>query len=226
MHVSMDVTFSETEYFFYMNPSSSSLQGELQYDAYTWIDHQSDSGEGNTDSGEGNTEQQQSASGEEMETSTRTISNAGEGNIEPNSKTCVTGSAGKEDIEYDAHNNSDAEEEYMYDEITPSFPQIHIQDQPDIHEVSDTESPSSFPLLSAPYYSLPPRQNRGKAPDRYSPNGKAKYAITQYVSTHKLPPLHQAFISEMVNIRIPTKVEDALQHPKWAEAMEAEMSAL
>jgi hypothetical protein len=30
----------------------------------------------------------------------------------------------------------------------------------------------------------------------------------------------------MANIRIPIKVEDALQHPKWAEAMEAEMSAL
>ena len=30
----------------------------------------------------------------------------------------------------------------------------------------------------------------------------------------------------MENIRIPTKVEDALQHPKWAEAMEAEMNAL
>ena len=30
----------------------------------------------------------------------------------------------------------------------------------------------------------------------------------------------------MANIRIPTKVEDALQHLKWVEAMEAEMSAL
>jgi hypothetical protein len=52
--------------------------------------------------------------------------------------------------------------------------------------VSDTKSLSSFPLLSAPCYSLPHSQNRGKAPDRYSLNGKVKYAITQYVSTHKL----------------------------------------
>ena len=58
MHVSMDVTLSETEYFFHMNPSTSSPQGELQYDAYNWIDLQSDSGEGNTDSGERNKEQQ------------------------------------------------------------------------------------------------------------------------------------------------------------------------
>ena len=30
----------------------------------------------------------------------------------------------------------------------------------------------------------------------------------------------------MENIKIPTKVEEALQNPKWAEAMEAEMDAL
>jgi hypothetical protein len=29
----------------------------------------------------------------------------------------------------------------------------------------------------------------------------------------------------MTNIKIPTKIEDALQHPKWAEAIEAEMGA-
>jgi hypothetical protein len=29
----------------------------------------------------------------------------------------------------------------------------------------------------------------------------------------------------MANIKIPTEVEDALQHPNWAEAMEAEMGA-
>jgi len=89
----MDVTFSETEYFFHMNPSTSGPQGELQYDAYNWIDLQFDSGEGNT-------EQQQPASGEEMETSTCTISNAGEGNTKPSSRTRATGNAGKEDIEY------------------------------------------------------------------------------------------------------------------------------
>ncbi|XP_073265279.1 uncharacterized protein [Populus alba] len=186
----------------------------------------SNSGEGNMDSGEGNTEQQQSTSEEEMKTSTHTISNVGEKNTEPSSRTCATGNSGKENKEYNAHGISDAEEEYMHEEITLSSPQIYVQDRLDIHEVSDTESPSSFPLLSTPCYSLPLRQNRGKAPDRYSPNGKTKYAITQYVSTHKLPPQHQAFISEMENIKIPTKVEDALQHPKWVEAMEAEMSAL
>ena len=30
----------------------------------------------------------------------------------------------------------------------------------------------------------------------------------------------------MENIKIPIKVEEALQNPKWAEAMEAEMDAL
>ena len=175
--------------------------------------------------GEGNTEQRQSASGEGVETSTRTISSDGEGNTEPSSSTRATGSARKEDTESNSHNNSDAGAEYMHNETTPSSSQIHVQDRPDIHEVSDTESPSSFLLLSASCYSLPPRQNCGKALDRYSPNGKARYAITQYVFTHKLPPQYHAFVSEMANIKIPTEVEDALQHPNWAEAMEAEMGA-
>jgi len=30
----------------------------------------------------------------------------------------------------------------------------------------------------------------------------------------------------MENIKIPTKIEEALQNPKWAEAMETEMDAL
>jgi hypothetical protein len=80
--------------------------------------------------------------------------------------------------------------------------------------------------LSAPNYYLPPRQNGGKPPDRYSPNGKARYVITQYVSTHRLPPQHQAFVNEMKNIKIPTNVEEALKNPKWVAAMEAEMDAL
>lgn len=38
MYISMDVTFSETEYFFQTAQSTSSPQGERQYDAYNWID--------------------------------------------------------------------------------------------------------------------------------------------------------------------------------------------
>jgi len=41
-----------------------------------------------------------------------------------------------------------------------------------------------------------------------------------------LPPQHQAFVKEMENIKIPTKVEEALKNPKWAKAVEAEMHAL
>ncbi|KAH8493488.1 hypothetical protein H0E87_020298, partial [Populus deltoides] len=80
----------------------------------------------------------QSTSGEGVETSTRTISSAGEGNIEPSSSTHVTGSAGEGNTESNSPNNSDAGAEYMHNETTPSSPQIHVQDRPDIHEREET----------------------------------------------------------------------------------------
>ncbi|CAL2240261.1 unnamed protein product [Prunus armeniaca] len=75
-------------------------------------------------------------------------------------------------------------------------------------------------------YVLPPRQNRGVPPDRYSPKGKARYAIAHYVSDHRLSPECKAFVTRMDNIKIPTRVEEAFNYPKWAEAMNIEMEAL
>ena len=209
LYGSMDVTFSETECFFLKHPSSSSPQGEMENDAYNWIDlpqpyEQPDAGE-----------EHPSSSGEEVELIT-----TGEGIELSNEGEEVEDSTGKGENEF---SNKEAVVHY---EITPSSPQIHVQDRPDIHEVSNMENSSACTLLPTSCYSLPPRQNRGKPPDRYSPNGKISYVITKYLSTDKLPPQHQAFVHEMENIKIPTKIEEALQNPKWAEAMEVEMDAL
>lgn len=204
----MDVTFSETEYFF-KHPSSSSPQGEMENDAYNWIDLPQPSEQ--PDAGE----EHPSSSGEEAGLIT-----TGEGIELSNEGEEVEDSTGKGENEFSN------KETVVHNEITRSSPQIHVQDRPDIHEVSNTENSSACTLLPTSCYSLPPRQNRGKPPDRYSPNGKISYAITKYVSTDKLPPQHQAFVQEMENIKIPIKIEEALQNPKWAEAMEVEMDAL
>ena len=75
-------------------------------------------------------------------------------------------------------------------------------------------------------YVLPPRQNRGKPPDRYSLDEKVRYAIAKYVSTHQLSLKCQALVNTMDGVKIPTKVEEALQDPRWKEAMDVEMKAL
>ncbi|KAB2634436.1 hypothetical protein D8674_038697 [Pyrus ussuriensis x Pyrus communis] len=62
-------------------------------------------------------------------------------------------------------------------------------------------------------------QNRGKPPDRYSPDEKIKYAIAKYVSTHRLSSKYQALVNTMDGIKILTKVEETLRDPRWTEAM-------
>ncbi|CAL2259304.1 unnamed protein product [Prunus armeniaca] len=97
---------------------------------------------------------------------------------------------------------------------------VHDQAPLDIPEVS------AFIHTSDNSYVLPPRQNRRVPPYRYSPKGKARYAIAHYVSDHRLSPECKAFVTKMDNIKIPTRVEEAFNDPKWAEAMNIEMEAL
>ncbi|KAM1000641.1 hypothetical protein ACFX2I_007253 [Malus domestica] len=75
-------------------------------------------------------------------------------------------------------------------------------------------------------YKLPPRQNRGVPPVRFSHEGKVKYLIANYVSCNKLAPERQTLVSNMEFIQVPTRVEEALKDPKWAKAMDEEMLAL
>ncbi|KAI5344630.1 hypothetical protein L3X38_012507 [Prunus dulcis] len=77
-------------------------------------------------------------------------------------------------------------------------------------------------------YQLPFRQNRGKPPNRYSPDiGKtSKYPIANHVSTEKLPEPLKAFVHQLSAIHIPTKVSEALKDPKWVQAIKEEMKAL
>ncbi|XP_070667885.1 secreted RxLR effector protein 161-like [Malus domestica] len=65
------------------------------------------------------------------------------------------------------------------------------------------------------------RQNRGKPPNKFSPEGKVRYAIAQYVSTQRLSPKYQVMANQMAGIKIPTKVEEALQDPRWFDVKNA-----
>ncbi|KAA8517356.1 hypothetical protein F0562_017638 [Nyssa sinensis] len=59
----------------------------------------------------------------------------------------------------------------------------------DISEVSNLEINTLTNLnMVERSFQLPPRQNRGKLPNRFSPKGRTKYSIVEYVSTHRLSP--------------------------------------
>ncbi|CAL2278311.1 unnamed protein product [Prunus armeniaca] len=95
-------------------------------------------------------------------------------------------------------------------------------DQSPIHsnQLSDPSDPCediSVPKDKTIGYQLPFRQNRGKPPNRYSPDiGKtSKYPIANHVSTEKLSEPLKAFVHQLFAIHIPTKVSEALKDPKW-----------
>ncbi|CAN6568096.1 unnamed protein product [Malus baccata var. baccata] len=95
-----------------------------------------------------------------------------------------------------------------------------------IPEVSTTDTHVTNPDNVMSIYKLSPRQNRGVPPDRFSPEGKVKYSIANYVSCSNLAPERQAWVNNMEAIQTPTRVEEAMKDPKWATAMDEEMMAL
>ncbi|KAM1032894.1 hypothetical protein TB2_035957 [Malus domestica] len=93
----------------------------------------------------------------------------------------------------------------------------------DIPEASTSDTHVTNDVIST--YKLPPRQNRGVPPDRFSPEGKVKYPITNYVSCKNLSSERQAWVNNVDSIQVPTRVENALKSREWTEAMDEEMRA-
>ncbi|KAM2798565.1 hypothetical protein COP1_003512 [Malus domestica] len=229
----MDVTFSETEMFFISDQTHGSLQGELNSkdEDYSWFDvpHERDSGHGPSGTGETETEDlgvisnpldralpnshdttSQSPVDLDRETPDREITHAVSNSRPTPFMDSVEGNGSVSDIETVQTENN-----------PHSLPLVHAHVPVDIQEVH-----SHTPYIVENSYILPPRQNRGKPPDKFSPEGKVRYAIAHYVSTHRLSPKYQAMVNQMAGIKIPTKVEEALRDPRWVEAMGAEMENL
>lgn len=84
-----------------------------------------------------------------------------------------------------------------------------------IPEVSTSDTHITNDVIST--YKLPPRQNRGVPPNRFSPEGKVKYPIANYVSCKNLSSERQAWVNNVDSIQVPTRVEDALKSREWTE---------
>ncbi|KAM1821220.1 hypothetical protein ACFX14_023411 [Malus domestica] len=114
-------------------------------------------------------------------------------------------------------------------DVTPSLsssivlPNESSLDIPEVSIVDDYVTNASNDVNT---YKLPPRQNRGVPPDRFSPEGKVKYPIANYVSCNGLAPERKTLVNNMEATRVPTRVEEALKDPNWANAMDEEMLAL
>jgi hypothetical protein len=93
-------------------------------------------------------------------------------------------------------------------------------------------SPEDNPEVSSLeiFSKLPPRVNREKPPKRYVPeDGTSKeirYPIANYTTTEKLSKPLKEFSDQISVVKVPNNLEEALEDPKWVEAMEVEMDAL
>lgn len=102
------------------------------------------------------------------------------------------------------------------DKSSENIPEVQILNSPEIEDISAT-------------YKLPFRHNRGKPPNRYSPDhemSKSKYPIANQISTNNFSEPHKAFVHKLSVDHIPKTVGEAMKDPKWKEAIEEEMKAL
>jgi hypothetical protein len=95
--------------------------------------------------------------------------------------------------------------------------------------ISPTVTPNTNAMDIPVGYTLPFRHNRGKPPNRYSPDVEersSKYPIANYVSTKRLSKPLQTFVHDLSLCRIPTDIHEALTDSKWTQAVKEEMEAL
>ena len=119
------------------------------------------------------------------------------------------------------------------DDITLRVTSIPLEAEPESPHslVLEESSPENIPKVNSPIasltnndedtsagYILPFRNNRGKPPNRYSPEieeRRPKYPIANYVSTKGLSKPHKTFTHELSSCHVLTSVQEALTDPKW-----------
>lgn len=213
-YVTMDVTFVESESFF-VPASNSSFQGEISVERQNWWDcDESEDILGQIETGQ---------------PGYLVLPVSGQ-----NDENDVVGS------EENRTDNSDTEQETVeeagqvvgMDIETVQTPHPLVPNDPAPENTPEASSHTTSSIDNSNMslgYHLPFRYNRGKPPNRYSPDfeeRKSKYPIANHVSTGRLSKPLRAFVHNLSSTHVPTNVQDALADPKWTQSIEEEMEAL
>jgi hypothetical protein len=222
----MNVSFLESEHFFTSPSSSSSCQGELINAKQDW-----EYWSGFTDSSVKN------AGGDNEQMVSQTLDNIIQPHVTVDTETELMRDQGE--IENDEHvetktvekSAETGEQMEATGEVSNEQP-FHavtvpqsVQSPENIHEVQVLNSSQN---ISAGY-NVPFRRNRGQPPKRYSHDHgmiKSKSPIANHVSTQKLSEPLKALAHKLSAEDIPNTVNEALNNPKWIQAIEEEMEAL
>ena len=106
----------------------------------------------------------------------------------------------------------------VYDHASKNIPEVKILDPLSFHNTNDSGR-----------YVFPIRHNRGKPPNRYSPDKDSRgdrYSIAHYTSTQRLSEPLKAFAHKLSTEYTPNTAEEAMKDPKWTQAIMEEMTAL
>ncbi|CAL9009341.1 unnamed protein product, partial [Prunus brigantina] len=89
--------------------------------------------------------------------------------------------------------------------------------------------PSCSLLENNPINSVPPIDNELpialRRPLRSCPS-KYKYPISNFMSSHRLSSCFKSFAYQLSSVSVPQTLQDALDNPRWKEAMDEELRAL
>ncbi|KAI5440617.1 hypothetical protein KIW84_010192 [Lathyrus oleraceus] len=124
--------------------------------------------------------------------------------------------------------------DHMSPEVEVSeFPPSPVLNDPSPENIIEVNSPISHNNNNncdiSVSYELPHRHNRGKPPKRYSPeeeDHRSRYPIANYVSMKDLSEPLKKFANELSSYSVPSNVEEAIEDPRWVQAMNEEMEAL
>ncbi|CAL8168114.1 unnamed protein product [Prunus armeniaca] len=213
-YVTLDVTFLESELFFHDPSSNYTLQGEIRSEEQNWSNLEN----------------------KEILLCTEMIDHP-----ESGAQDYSLPKSDQSPIHSDQlPDPPDPYEDISYPSLTPTDnTKQQDKDPPSNSTVPTDQSPENILEVTTPTrlvhledktigYELPFRKNRGKPPNRYSPDiGKtSKYPIANHVSTEKLSEPLKAFVHQLSAIHISTKVSESLKDPKWVQAIKEEMKAL
>ena len=124
------------------------------------------------------------------------------------------------------------DDENRSEQEQPTTPHILVPNDQSPENTPEVQSLNSSPnniIDDSVGYRLPFRHNRGKPPNRYSPDHKEKktnYPIANHVSTQRLSQSLKAFVHKLSSNHVPSTVQEALSNPKWTQATIEEMTAL
>ena len=220
LYITMDATFIESEHFYSPTVPNSALQGECKREElnelnwYLTAPATVSTTDNSTNPAATSIGDSPAQAGErELEEAENDVEGIHENQLKET----------ENDVEGIHENRLNGELVNQESQPTPlsAVPESPIENNLEVS--SSTVPPYNSDLNTPIEYVLPFRHNRGKPPNRYSPDTeerRSKFPIANYVSTQHLPDPIQSFTEVLSSCHTPDNIADALADPKWAQAIQ------